>query len=73
MKHKGYTNNNSGGGTQAKSGKQYTPLCRRSQYSSTMGAMMSKTRSHYPATQMNNLYKGISEDQGGNILGYNPE
>ena len=35
MKH-GYTSNNSGGGTQAKSGTQYTPLCRRKQYSTTM-------------------------------------
>ena len=69
----GYSSNNSGGGTESKTGKQYIPLCRSSQYSTTMGAMMSKTRSGYPATKMNNLWEGISEDQGGNILGYHPE
>lgn len=73
MKHGGYSNNNSGGGTQPKSGKQYTPLCRKNQYSSTMSAMMNKTRSGHQHTSMNYDYKGISEDQGGNILGYNPE
>ena len=72
MKH-GYTSNNSGGGTQSKSGTQYTPLCRNKQFTTTMGAMMSKTRSGHSATSMNNLWKGISEDQGGNIRGWSPE
>ncbi len=70
---KGYSGNNSGGATQSKSGKQYVPLCRNKQYTTTMGAMMSRTRSRYPATKMNNLWQGISEDQGGNVLGYKPE
>jgi hypothetical protein len=68
-----YSNNNSGGATQPKTGKQYVPLCRSKQRSTTMSAMMNKTRSGYPATKENNLYKGISEDQGGNVLGYSPE
>jgi hypothetical protein len=69
---KGYSNN-SGGGSQPKTGKQYVPLCRNKQYSTTMGAMMSKTRSGHQGTSMNNDWKGISEDQGGNLHGYSPE
>lgn len=70
---KGGYSNNSGGATQPKTGNQYVPLCRSKQYSTTMGAMMSKARSGYPATKENNLYKGIVEDQGGHVLGYMPE
>jgi len=70
---KGYTSNNSGGATQSKSGKQYVPLCRKAQYSTTMDAMMSRTRSRHQATKVNNLWQGISTDQGGNVRGYNPE
>jgi hypothetical protein len=73
MRHGGGYSNNSGGATQPKTGDQYTPLCRKSQYSHTMGAMMSKTRSGHMATKMHYGYINISEDQGGNILGYNPE
>jgi hypothetical protein len=78
MKHgasypRGGKSNNSGGGTQSKAGTMYTPLCRASQFTTTMGAMMSRTRSGYPATKMNNLWGGISDDQGGNILGWRPE
>jgi hypothetical protein len=78
MKHgarypRGGKSNNSGGGTQSKAGTMYTPLCRNKQFTTTMGAMMSRTRSGYPATRMNNLWQGISEDQGGNILGWSPE
>ncbi len=70
---RGGKSNNSGGGTQAKTGTMYTPLCRASQFSTTMGAMTNRTRSQHSATSMNNLWKGISEDQGGNILGWRPE
>lgn len=70
---KGYSGNNSGGGTESKTGKQYTPLCRNSQFNTTMDAMMSRTRSRHSATSMNNLWKGISKDQGGNIRGWSPE
>lgn len=65
--------NNSGGGTQPKTGKHYTPLCRKSQYSSTMGAMMSRVRSQHPHMDKHYQYEGISEDQGGHVLGYSPE
>jgi hypothetical protein len=70
---KGYSGNNSGGGTESKTGKQYVPLCRGAGFSTTMGAMMSRTRSRHSATSMNNLWKGISTDQGGNIHGWSPE
>lgn len=73
MKGKGYSGNNSGGGTQSKSGKQFTPLCRSSQYKTTMGAMESKTRSRYSATKENNLWKDPGSGQGGNLHGYDPE
>jgi len=68
----GYSNN-SGGATQPKTGKQYVPICRKKQYSTTMMAMMSKTRSRYAGTSKHNHYEGISEDQGGNLHGYMPE
>ncbi len=71
MKHG--SSNNSGGGTQPKTGKQYTPLCRKSQYDTTMKAMDSKTRSGHAAGKENNLWKGAGEGQGGNIHGYHPE
>jgi hypothetical protein len=72
MRH-GYSNNNSGGGTESKTGKQYVPLCRKAGFNTTMDAMISRTRSRHMATSMNNLWKGISKDQGGNILGWSPE
>lgn len=70
---KGYSNNNSGGAAQPKTGKQYTPLCRKSQYNTTMDAMQNKTASRHKHTDTNYHYKGISSDQGGNVHGYNPE
>lgn len=72
MKH-GYSNNNSGGATQPKTGKQYVPLCRSKQYSTAMDAMMNKTRSGHQHSSMNYHYQGISDDQGGNVHGYRPE
>lgn len=72
MKH-GYSSNNSGGATQPKTGKQFTPLSRSSGYSSTMKAMDSKTRSGHTGSKENNLWKGAGEGQGGNIHGYHPE
>lgn len=72
MKH-GYSRNNSGGATQSKTGAQYTPLCRSKQFSSTMDAMMNKTKSGHQHSSMNYDWKGISEDQGGNVHGYHPE
>ncbi len=68
-----YTSNNSGGATQPKTGKHYVPLCRNKQFTTTMGAMMSRTASRYPHTSKHYQYEGISEDQGGNVHGWSPE
>lgn len=73
----GYPNhgnsNNSGGGATPKSGKHYTPLCRKSGYNSTMGAMDSRVRSQYPHTGKHYQYESAGDGQGGNVLGYSPE
>lgn len=65
--------NNSGGATQAKTGKQYTPLCRQSGFNTAMDAMTNRRGSQYPHASMHFQYEGISKDQGGNILGWSPE
>jgi len=66
-------NNNSGGAAQPKTGLQYVPLCRNKQRSTTMGAMMNKTKTNHPHESKHYQYEGISEDQGGNVHGYSPE
>lgn len=73
----GYPNkrpsNNSGGATQAKTGDGYTPLCRNSGYTKTMGAMDSKTRSGHPHTSKHYQWESASVDDTANVLGWSPE
>ena len=65
--------NNSGGATQAKSGKMYVPLCRNAGYTATMGAMDNKTRTQYPHTGQHYQYESANVDDQANVLGWSPE
>lgn len=73
----GYPNsrphNNSGGATQSKSGDHFTPLCRKSGYDKTMGAMDSRTKSQYPHSGKHYQYESAGDGTGGNTLGWHPE
>lgn len=78
MKHgggmpRGRPSNNSGGGTQPKSGDAYTPLCRNSGYNKTMGAMASSTRSQHQHTGKHYQYESAMIDPQANLLGWSPE
>ncbi len=70
---RGRPHNNSGGATQAKSGDQYTPLCRASGYTKTMGAMGSSVRTQAPHMSKHYQYESAMTDDGANVLGWSPE
>ncbi len=70
---RGKPHNNSGGATQAKTGDQYTPLCRNSGYTKTMGAMANGTRTQHPHTPKHYKYESAMVDDGANLLGWSPE
>lgn len=65
--------NNSGGGTQPKTGKQYTPLCRAKGYNETEAAMGSRTRTQHPHTSKHYQYEDAGSGTGGNTIGWMPE
>lgn len=70
---RGKPHNNSGGATQAKTGDQYTPLCRNSGYTKTMGACANGTRTQYPHMPKHYQYEGAMVDDSANVLGWSPE
>lgn len=70
---RGRPTNNSGGATQAKSGDHFTPICRNSGYSKTMGAMANKTRSQHPHLSTHYQYESADKDDAANVLGWSPE
>lgn len=65
--------NNSGGGTQAKTGDHYTPLCRASGFMRTEAAMGNKTRSRHQHTSKHYQYEDAGSGTGGNTIGWSPE
>lgn len=78
MKHgggmpRGRPHNNSGGATQAKTGDQYTPLCRNAGYTKTMSAVANSTRTQFPHTGKHYQYESAMIDDTANLLGWSPE
>ncbi len=63
-------NNDGAGATKSKPDIWACAIERPAGWNKTQKAMNSKTRSGYPATSMNNLWKDVGMGLGGNVVGY---